>query len=149
MSGVILTAEHRYRHPREAWHDKPPATWALHAYPIPPWKRAMIGELTRLGETDAKASTFAYVNHGRWLADCPFCRQTQVASKTDQRLFCCAEGCGNAQVGGAFVKVAWPKDADKIEAELLKRATPDHRNWTPGETVRDLRNENAQYGVVA
>lgn len=150
MGGVILTAEHRYRHPRKHWDDQPAAQWCSYAYPIPPWQMAMIGPLPNTGETVNTQTTFAYVNHGRWLVDCPFCRSTQLAAKTDPRFLCAgAAGCGNAQVGGAYVNVVWPKDTDRIEAELVKRATPLNRNWMPGETVKDLQRENAEHGVTA
>ena len=150
MSGpVVLTAEHRYRHTRKHWDHLPAAQWCSLAYPIPHWQRAMIGALPKLGEDAAKPATFAYVNHGRWLVDCPFCGSTQIAAKSDRRFLCAgADGCANAQVGGAYIPVVWPKDADRIEAELLQRPTPNNRNWMPGETVKDLRRENAEHGVA-
>lgn len=145
---IILTAEHRYRHIRGHWDHLPAAEWCEHAHPTPDWKRAMLGDLPHKGETDNTVTTFAYVNHGRWIVGCPFCNSAQLAAKTDRRYFCAGEGgCGNAQVGGAFVNVVWPKDADAIEAELVKRADPNTRNWTPGETVKDLNHENVEHGV--
>lgn len=148
MGGIILTAEHRYRHPRGHHDNHPAATWAWLAYPIPDWKRAMIGPLPKLGQLDTTVTAFAYVNHGRWIVDCPFCTSAQIAAKTDHRFLCAGDGgCGNAQVGGAFVNVTWPKDTDKIEAVLCLRADPNTRNWLPGETVKDLRRENVEHGV--
>ena len=57
-------------------------------------------------------------------------------------------GCGNVQVGGAFVKVTWPKNADAIEVVLCERLDPSTRNWTPGESVADLKRENVEHEVV-
>lgn len=84
------------------------------------------------------------VNHGRWIADCPFCSGAQMASFTDPR-FLCAD-CGNINVGGKWIRLVWPGDARGIEVALLVRSEPN-RNWRPGETIAALRNENAQHGV--
>lgn len=86
----------------------------------------------------------AYMNHGRWVADCP------------------AEGCGFSALAGSHldcpahdvVRVVWPTDLEReeIEAELnLRPVDPlvgaKHANWRPGETVESLRAENVEHGV--
>lgn len=110
----------------------------------------MLVDLAALGRDVAKPQTFAYVNHGRWLVDCPFCGSTQVAAKTDRRFLCAGTGsCGNAPAGGAFVPVVWPKDTEAIEAVLVNRPDPNTRNWLPGETIKDLRRENVEHGIAA
>lgn len=89
----------------------------------------------------------ARVDHGRWLADCPFdgCRSAQLVSPNDPRFFC--PECLNAQVAGAFVAVEWPAEPEKVEALLARRPSPANRNWIPTETLADLRAENAANGV--
>lgn len=88
---------------------------------------------------------YAVANHGRWVAECPDCRGAQLASASDPRFLCC--DCGNVANGGRYRPVVWPKGADKI-AELLD-ARPDEtlRNWSPPETVADLRAENKALGL--
>jgi hypothetical protein len=92
----------------------------------------------------------AYINHGRWIAECPDCNGAQVASE-ELRFWCVS--CGNASVLFAWKEVVMPKSKKSIEGVLLDRPTarPDKavtRNWKPGESVKDLKKENAAHGVV-
>lgn len=108
----------------------------------------------------------AHVNHGRWLAECPRPRcgwafgldpgqGGQICQTPD------GGGCGYAGT------VQWPADAAAIDTELALRPVEADRNWAPaghaqtyrsrtpdgrvvaevfpqGETVADLRRENAE-----
>jgi len=85
-----------------------------------------------------KAQTYARVNHGRWVADCPFCSSAVVADPEDPRFFCVH--CLNNGTG-KWVRVVWPEDFAAIEAELALRARTTHRNWDPQESLADLRDE--------
>ena len=87
----------------------------------------------------------AQVNHGRWIADCPFCNGAEMVD-LDKRLFFCGS-CLNKGVGGQWLTVAVPIERAAIEAELIKRSGEEHRNWKPGESVAALRAENRQQGV--
>ena len=85
----------------------------------------------------------AYVNHGRWVADCdtPYCGEAHLASPGDVFL------CGNC---GQQSPVTWPLDKTLIDAALSRRLVPGTRNWLPGETVQDLIIENTEHeGAVA
>lgn len=82
----------------------------------------------------------AYVNHGRWLAECPDCHGAQVTSPDDRRFMC--HCCGNEEVGGRWRAVVWPAKARAIEQLLELRPKPENQNWRPGETVADLIHEN-------
>ena len=73
-------------------------------------------------------STNPYVNYGRWLTNCPFCKSTQHASDTDQWFFCAS--CLNANISGVSLTVAWPADQEEIEDTLLKLSL-EHQNWVP------------------
>lgn len=95
---------------------------------------------------DDAPSTAAYVNHGRWLADCPACGRAQLQSYDDHRLYCPA--CDNGG-SGSWARVVWPANAAALEAVLLQRPVPDTRNWTPGETLEALRVENEAHGCDA
>ena len=93
----------------------------------------------------------ARINHGRWLVDCPGCNSALVVDLSEL-VFMCVE-CANAANGGAWLQVTLPRNRKAIEAELLKRpfgrnpADAPTRNWEPGETVADLRHENAEHGI--
>lgn len=88
----------------------------------------------------------AYVNHSRWIVDCPFegCHSAQLATPEDPRFFCA--GCRNAEAEGHYLPVSFPnaKAVAAIEAVLLERPVVETRNWFPHEKVRDLQHENAE-----
>lgn len=84
----------------------------------------------------------AYVNHSRWVANCPECNGGMGcwrASKT-----ACCLGCGHEFF------VIWPakKDFEEIERLLLRRAKEVNRNWYPMETLLGLQTENAMNGEL-
>lgn len=91
----------------------------------------------------------AYVNHGRWIADCPIdCGGAQELDN-GQTMFACKE-CYQMS------EVEWPKDPGGIWEALAKRVNPKNRNWYPkgqpvavkanlpqGQSVKDLLDEQA------
>ena len=85
-------------------------------------------------------TTPAYVNHGRWVADCEACRSALRVSPGDE--FTCLE-CGHHDAD-----VFWPDDWADIDAVLALRPSILNRNWLPGETLDDLRAENLEHGLV-
>jgi hypothetical protein len=87
----------------------------------------------------------AHVNHGRWIARCPFCPSAQHVSKNDPRFFCA--GCLNAAVDNRTVPVAWTDKHERIEELLGARPFVTTRNWFPHETLKDLARENKEHGV--
>lgn len=83
----------------------------------------------------------AYVNAGRWVADCPC--GAGVACWPAMREACCYD-CGTIR------PVAFPpaRERAKGEAVLLLRENPDAMHWKPQtETVDDLKLENLERGV--
>jgi hypothetical protein len=86
-----------------------------------------------------------YLNHGRWIAECPDCHGAQLACWTDHRFLC--NECGNVAVAGLWRAIIWPDDREAIETVLDQRS-PVNQNWLPGETIEYLRAENAAHGVV-
>ena len=82
----------------------------------------------------------AYVNHGRWVVDCTKCSGAGLASR-EVGVSCCFD-CGTV-----YTRVSFPKDAEKIEALLLRRSDLATRNWTIGETLKSLRYENESHGI--
>jgi hypothetical protein len=88
---------------------------------------------------------FAYVNHGRWVADCPFgCGGAEVA-RAD--IFMCRE-CANVPNAYRPIVLAWPSDEDvrAIEAALVPRPVVN-RNWNLNESIGALLAENVEHGL--
>lgn len=104
------------------------------------------------------ASAAAYVNHGRWIADCPkpFCGNAMALDPKQARFICgLLDGRGRLANGcGTTADVHWPPDAVWIWDALLRRPDPGTRNWAPaghrqavadgfaaGQSVTDLLAE--------
>lgn len=85
------------------------------------------------------ATVTAIVNDSRWVAVCPTCGGAELVATSDPRFFCC--NCRNAAVGGQWRTVVFPKNIAAIEAALLERTSPLTRQWSPSETVGDLKRE--------
>jgi len=90
----------------------------------------------------------AYVNHGRWVADCPTdgCGGALDVAHDLPGFWC--PYCLNANAGGRWRVIAWPSGRDEREIETALAARPHaaNANWWPWETVDGLRLENAQHG---
>lgn len=89
--------------------------------------------------TDPESGVPAYVNHGRWVVDCPDCRNAQLACRTDHRFMC--NECGNVAVGNLWRPVIWPANAQKIES-LLENRPRENQNWEPDESRVSLATQN-------
>ena len=104
------------------------------------------------------------VNHGIWIWRCPCTAGRRpddvsrerghddappfgggVAFVDDPLGYCPA--CENAEPDGAWRRLRFPDDREQLEALLMLRPDPETRNWWPGETVDDLRVQNAEHGV--
>ena len=101
------------------------------------WARAgRPGQLPAL-ET-ATESIKAFINNGRWVAECPMGDGCAfVVSKSDPYLICLFGPHGP-------YKIVFPANAEAIEAVLLLRPKPGNRNWTT-ENVSVLRRENSEH----
>lgn len=82
------------------------------------------------------ASLPAEVFEGQWIVRCDGCPNSQFTARHDKRFFCV--NCLNAQHGGQWVKVTWPRKVADIEAVLLSRRNFKDRNYEKGETVASL-----------
>ena len=91
-----------------------------------------------LETADAPVLT-AEINHDRWIVKCPFCRGAELGDPDDPRFMCLS--CWNADASGRFLPVTFPPNRAGIEAELATRPRIENRNWTPGETIADLKRE--------
>jgi hypothetical protein len=99
----------------------------------------------------------AYVNFGRWVADCPRdgCSSALALAPGQATYHCGGEfGC---QI---VTEIDWPANADDIWQVLTQRPAPATRNWAPpghrqayatghptGQTVADLIAESNEHGV--
>lgn len=93
-------------------------------------------------------SVLAYVNHGRWVADCS---RKGCAGAEALRARETAFHCSNCH---QLDNVEWPSDAQEIWDVLQDRHVPQTRNWFPlghplalrsgcehGQSVEELRQE--------
>jgi hypothetical protein len=90
-----------------------------------------------------------YANHGRWVADCPFCNASALASFEDPWWYC--PECRNARIIGRMLPLAWPAVETLAQVESLLEPRPlENRNWYPDEPIPQLEAENAlwQDGVL-
>jgi hypothetical protein len=85
----------------------------------------------------------AYVNWGRWVADCVRCPSAEQLNLM-QPVFLCTE-CRTA------AEIEWPSEemAHGIQRLLLMRPNTTKQNWLPGETIIDLMRENAEHGIFS
>ena len=85
-----------------------------------------------------------FVNHGRWLWECPGClTAVQVSEAGGVVDLCCCPAC----FGQAFVQPVFPAERAEIEAELMRqpgyRWNAPFRNWEPGWSLAHLRERTA------
>ena len=116
------------------------------------WREA--GNLTALpNPTDAGATrgaVQAYINHGRWVVECPLAHNDAVIVSRASAYYSCASG-GTGENGGRWYAVTFPADRADIEKELLRRASSHpykdakFRNWNTAETLGDLKRENSEH----
>ena len=81
----------------------------------------------------------AYVNHGRWVADCPECNGAEIIAQGQTML------CGSC---GAEHQVDFPDKPTRegIVAALTVRK-PSNQNWYPHEQVTELVAQNIDHGI--
>lgn len=137
--GIPVAERHIVRHAAGGDHPLPlEANMALNAYLAGTPRGKLMKRPTKVSK---KAVVYARVEHGRWLADCPWCRNAIFAPLTDPRFFC--PECMNAAVHGEFVKLVVPKTEDREQIAGLLLRVPDERcrNWLPTETVEELAQQ--------
>lgn len=142
MALVIKSAED-FHHPDPRWGT----TTAAERGVLKHWHMETNGFNVELPKSHStKATAYARVDLGRWIADCPWCKSAQFASREDHRFFCTE--CGNAPVHGAWITVLWPDEWEEIEQILGQRLNVGNQWWSPGETLDKLEEENRVQGPV-
>lgn len=115
---------------------------------------------------------FAYMNHGRWIVNCPRCGTALEASERGVICGICypnirakamkpiegglfrpvpdpemiAEARGQAEAAGESYVVVYPPDRAQGEAVLRMRKSIGHMNWDIGEALEALIAENREHG---
>lgn len=131
----LLTIKHLSGRPEHlgaptAWNHTADLCRKLHQ-PDPPPTGLVAGEIN------------AYVNHGRWVADCPCCSGAMIVDPADPFFFC--PEC--RMQGKGWYYVEFPADLLTIERLLTARPDIHTRNWRPGETMDRLSLENRSHGI--
>ena len=113
------------------------------------WGRYKFGRLPPVN--NIQGSVAAYINDGRWVAECPAGCGGALVVSDQQAIFICAD-CGSPENGNNWYAVVFPAAKVQIEQVLLQRPTraPDRahfRHWLPGETVADLKRQNRERGL--
>lgn len=97
--------------------------------------------------------TPAFLNWGRWKVQCPsqVCLGACLLEPGQTAAICQCRDQGVCQHGpicATIIEVAWPAEIAAIEEAVSVRPL-QNRNWYPHESVADLHQENADYGVVS
>jgi len=88
----------------------------------------------------------AFINEGRWIAECPTGDGNAFVVSRNSDLFWCGI-CGNRTTAGSWIRVRFPPGKAAIERLLMHRPDERNRNWLPGETVANLARENRAHGL--
>lgn len=127
-------------------------------------KRGIAVQIKDIQKEPVGKPVLARIWQGQWIADCE-CGGASFIDPEDPFFFCF--GCGNRANGNRPRPVTVPSDWKEIEALLLERPVDDlagltdlervalakpllivegkgglARNWNPGETAKDLREQN-------
>lgn len=100
-----------------------------------------------------KLAVPAYVNYGRWVADCPFCpgaEQVYGELQHKDRIpypYGIVDSTLHCGYTGKTAPVVFPAHAPQIISILRRRPRARNRNWYPHESVQDLIDENRAHGV--
>ena len=87
----------------------------------------------------------AYINHGRWVVDCPYCSGAEHVDPDDKSFFCF--NCGMEHNGNRPQPVTFPLKATRLKIEEVLVTRPiENRNWTK-ETLAELQRVNIKNGL--
>lgn len=106
-----------------------------------------------------KITVTAYLNHGRWVGECPNCPNAEIVIPGSP-FICTAEhplvrrGGGDQKAQAILAAIAmnqayeviFPEDKALIE-KLNSKRKEQNRNWKPGESVKDLVAENLDHEI--
>ena len=81
----------------------------------------------------------AYINHSRWVVQCE-CNGAGLTGR-DIPIACCFD------CGAVYLNIVFPGEAEQIESALMDRQSLPSRNWSAGESLALLIEENKKHGV--
>mgnify|MGYP001566258166 CR=1 FL=1 len=84
-------------------------------------------------ESYPQDKVYAYINHGRWLADCIYCKTGAEVVFKDDPWFVCFH-CFNQIVGGKRIQVKFPNKWNQIE-KALENLPENQQNWNIGDLI--------------
>jgi len=114
--------------------------WSTHTPQEYEAKHLAMCTAARISPWESVRPVVAHVSEGRWVGDCPHCRNG-IPLHRDWPTARCAE------CGGVFPHVQWPDAFDEIEAVLAVRPMAN-QNWTDPETVERLVVDNIRHGLA-
>ena len=102
-----------------------------------------------------------YLNHGRWVIDCPVCNSGLMAKDSFMVCVACYPNLMSkhessrlravkvATMQGNLLELNWPDNKYEID-EVVKDRPVVNQNWKPneGNTMESMRAENAAHGVA-
>lgn len=91
----------------------------------------------------AEIAITAYVNEGRWVADC-LCGAGVAVDPDEGFAYCLAAECGRWYAVGQIV-LPKPAAVAALDAVLSERRRLNQQ-WRPGETIERLQAENDVFG---
>lgn len=92
----------------------------------------------------------AYVNHGRWLVDCPQCNTGWLVRRdTPLMLFDAKARPAPRCKCGYELTPLFPVDYEAINEALAERRHAVNRNWYPHEDVIDLLAQTLEREEIA
>lgn len=94
----------------------------------------------RLTEETITTPVEARIDANRWLFDC-LCGSGVAAHPGWPESRC--YGCGRI-----YTHVVFPSNREAIEAELMKQSHEPMREWSPGETIADIRAHQADLTAI-
>lgn len=77
----------------------------------------------------------ARVDHGRWLADCPYCPGAELVDLEDLRFFCLS--CYNEAAGGRWLHIVMPEAQQREAIEAYLQQWPQlQQHWDSSVQLR-------------
>lgn len=118
------------------------------------WRAEMVEAINRIRKSNLVYAPgvigkpiAAYINHSRWVADCPYCKGAEMVDP-GEAFYCFS--CGMEKNGGHPQPLEFPKQSERNEIErILDVRTESHRNWTAGESRDFLEKGNRAHGLGA
>ncbi|MGH3005642.1 MAG: hypothetical protein ACRDOS_07045 [Gaiellaceae bacterium] len=105
------------------------------------WRRVYADRMLGRLLDEAEETVRPEVNGGRWIADCPRCGSSMLASPGLDTVTCLSK-CA------LVFRAEFPPEREQIEALLILRPETN-RFWKPGTSVEELRAENRTQGWPA